>query len=1024
MRHLIFPFLFSFCNLCYGQQFNQAVNLEHSVSDIKIDNNNNIYLLGDVENTTDVDPGSGVNLITPNGTRDIILIKLDSSGSFLWVKQIGGSGSDGANELEIDSNGNIIIAGTFATICDMDPGPGVVNYTASGNCDIFILKLDNNGNYLHSFSITGPSTERVDEIDLSSENDIYITGDFTNAVDFDPSGSNYILSASGNYDFYIAKYSISGAFQWAHKFGSVSNEDSPIITIDKNENVIITGKFQSDFDADPGVGFFNMSSSNSYNYIFSLDSMGLFNWGNSIPNNQNGNLFKDLETDESNGFYAAGQFYGGAYFDPSLVIPQTIATGYPDGVIIKYNSSGLPEWIYQINGDGSNTGIIVNDMVLGNNKIYVTGGYNGTLISIDSTFAPVPSKGLADAFIICITKTGQFCWQKTISGLDQEGGNCLALDNFENLYNSGFHIGLTEFNSDGPSFTLNNQLQTGVTYFSKFDYDPCYTFKVEIDSLKNVGCNQNGYASLFAYNGVKPYQYLWNTTPATNDSICSFTIPDMYTFTITDSINCQISGTVLISGPSETSGFDLLANMVAPGFRSGFTTDIILNGMNDGCLPISGTISIVLDSLVDFNYSIPNPDFSSGDTLKWNFIDFIYDSLFIAPIINVTTTGQIGDTVCFQVWIEPVIGDADSSNNFKTYCFPVVNGYDPNDKQVFPKGDCVPNYVLKDEKLTYTIRFQNTGNSEAINIHIIDTLDQNLDINSLNVIGYSHPIITEVISGNVLNFRYDNIMLPNSGNDQGFVVYEVAPLIGTPDYTMINNTSHIYFDFNPAIITNTVFNTLVDSIPSYSTSENITVCHNSEYTMPDGTVYSNIISPISHQSNLWMVDGCDSIITVNLDVLPIIDTGITIIQEIFGLESQASGMNYQWYDCNTQLPLAGETSQILSPIQPGEYYVVVSNGNCSDTSACYVAGTIGMNEISSNSIQIYPNPAQNEITVFLQNENTTADIEIYSLNGQLLYSVSSQIQSTKISVNEFSSGIYFVKVKTENGIANFKLVKE
>jgi len=125
--------------------------------------------------------------------------------------------------------------------------------------------------------------------------------------------------------------------------------------------------------------------------------------------------------------------------------------------------------------------------------------------------------------------------------------------------------------------------------------------------------------------------------------------------------------------------------------------------------------------------------------------------------------------------------------------------------------------------LTYTIRFQNTGNADAINIFLLDTLSSDLEINSLKILGKSHePMITEFLPGNILKFRFDNINLPDSMSNEaqshGYVVFEISPKENLPIGTVISNSAAIYFDFNPPIITNTVISTYTDSIPDCLTT--------------------------------------------------------------------------------------------------------------------------------------------------------------------------------------------------------------
>jgi uncharacterized repeat protein (TIGR01451 family) len=146
------------------------------------------------------------------------------------------------------------------------------------------------------------------------------------------------------------------------------------------------------------------------------------------------------------------------------------------------------------------------------------------------------------------------------------------------------------------------------------------------------------------------------------------------------------------------------------------------------------------------------------------------------------------------------------------YCQPVVNSYDPNDKHVLPEGIGPQGNIAPGQRLTYAIRFQNTGNATAFNIFILDTLDQALDLSTLQLLGASHPMELEVLPGNVLRFLFEDINLPDSTSNEpdshGFVIYSIDPWPGLANGTSITNQADIFFDLNPAIRTNVTLNTL------------------------------------------------------------------------------------------------------------------------------------------------------------------------------------------------------------------------
>lgn len=240
--------------------------------------------------------------------------------------------------------------------------------------------------------------------------------------------------------------------------------------------------------------------------------------------------------------------------------------------------------------------------------------------------------------------------------------------------------------------------------------------------------------------------------------------------------------------------------------------------------PVPGTVTVILDSLVDYNgvyngYAPPDSIIaaSTGDTLIWNVADIYSVGNFAYvdyPFDVITNTGAtIGDTVCLTVIISLVPNEADSANNTYTFCFPVGNSYDPNSKEVSPRGIGASGFIpASTERLEYVINFQNMGTVAAHNIYIMDTLDTDVDVSTLEIISASHAQTTTLLPGNILKFNFANIMLPDTAQDEvnshGYVKYSIALNSGLTPGTPIENTAYIYFDYNPPVITNTALNTI------------------------------------------------------------------------------------------------------------------------------------------------------------------------------------------------------------------------
>lgn len=142
----------------------------------------------------------------------------------------------------------------------------------------------------------------------------------------------------------------------------------------------------------------------------------------------------------------------------------------------------------------------------------------------------------------------------------------------------------------------------------------------------------------------------------------------------------------------------------------------------------------------------------------------------------------------------------------------VVGSYDPNDKAVSPIGYSDNHSVHPDNTLTYTVRFQNTGTYLAEKVVIVDTISQYLNLSTLRVTTASHNYETQIEPNRAVKFIFDQINLPDSTSDEpgshGFIQYTIHPNASVANGNIVTNRADIYFDFNPPILTNTVYTTM------------------------------------------------------------------------------------------------------------------------------------------------------------------------------------------------------------------------
>ena len=167
----------------------------------------NVYTTGEFSGTVDFNPDIGIFNLTSTGSKDIFLCKLDSSGNFIWAKQMGGLGDDIGNSIAMDSFGNTYLTGKFMDTADFDPGTGSFNLNSSGGYDIFVSKLDTFGNFIWAKNMGGPGDDIGSSIAINPLGSVFTTGGFEGTVDFDPGPGSFNFTTAGFNDIFVSKWS-------------------------------------------------------------------------------------------------------------------------------------------------------------------------------------------------------------------------------------------------------------------------------------------------------------------------------------------------------------------------------------------------------------------------------------------------------------------------------------------------------------------------------------------------------------------------------------------------------------------------------------------------------------------------------------------------------------------------------------------------------------------------------------------------------------------------------------------------
>ncbi len=345
-----------------------------------------------------------------------------------------------------------------------------------------------------------------------------------------------------------------------------------------------------------------------------------------------------------------------------------------------------------------------------------------------------------------------------------------------------------------------DQNENGVRDIDDFGV-PNQSIKIFPDDDRVVSYIDGRYSIFLEFD--KPYEISWEQDPewrlTTGNPVETFTLVqdmldnDRFDFGIIRNEDFIGASTHLVQEQvvcNETSTVDLIAQNLG--------TDLL-----------SGILEMTYDELFEFESATPMPDEidSLTQTLRWDL-----NSLHPFETFNVElhllnpNELSLGDTLINHTKVYGAVNNELELLGDFVFTDLVLCAYDPNDKLVSPIGIGEEGEVLPGTPLDYTVRFQNTGNAPARNVSILDTIDLKLDMETFEVTNSSFKVQT-VVRQNIVEFKFNDInlidSLTNEPESHGFVSFSIEPLPGLPDPSVVENRAHIFFDFNPAIITNT-----------------------------------------------------------------------------------------------------------------------------------------------------------------------------------------------------------------------------
>jgi len=207
-----------------------------------------VYNTGSFRGTVDFDPDpTDVSNLTCPGNQCLFITKLDAEGDFVWAKTITSPNNIYGRSIALDpTDGSMYTTGVYNGTVDFNPGKDEFNITPNGY-DIFISKLDSEGNFVWAKAMGGPGfdTGVGVSVDPGGSGDVYTIGYFGGTVDFDPGIDTIALTSKGSDDVFLTKLDKSGNFIWAKSIGGSTGDYPASVLPDLNGQVYVAGQFSS-----------------------------------------------------------------------------------------------------------------------------------------------------------------------------------------------------------------------------------------------------------------------------------------------------------------------------------------------------------------------------------------------------------------------------------------------------------------------------------------------------------------------------------------------------------------------------------------------------------------------------------------------------------------------------------------------------------------------------------------------------------------------------------------------------------
>jgi hypothetical protein len=345
----------------------------------------------------------GSTTLTSAGGNDVFVAKLDTAGQYVWATRAGGAAANGdiGHAVSALADGSSIITGHFDGAATF----GSIALTSAGGRDVFVAKLDSDGNFVWATQAGGSDWNIARAVSTLTDGSSIVTGQFQGIATF---GSTTLTSAGGN-DVFVAKLDAAGKFVWAKSAGGASTQIGYGISTLADGSSIITGSFYGN----PMFGSITLTSSEERDvFVAKLDADGNYVWATSAGGTA-WDIGNDISTLADGSTIVTGYFAGTSTFGSTTL---TSAVGQ-DVFVAKLDADGNYVWVTQAGGASGDVGRAISTVADG--SAFVTGYFEGTATFGSTTLT---SAGDGDVFVAKLDADGNYVWATSAGGTSWDSG--------------------------------------------------------------------------------------------------------------------------------------------------------------------------------------------------------------------------------------------------------------------------------------------------------------------------------------------------------------------------------------------------------------------------------------------------------------------------------------------------------------------------------------------------------------------------------------------------------------------------